>query len=74
MNPEKVRKAPVFEPLKRLFSAIFGVNETLFLAGFGGLFYGLQGLWSIYGAFIVCGSLLIAIAIGGILFSQKQVE
>lgn len=74
MNAEKAQKMPVFYAIKRLFLAVFGVNEVLFLAGFGSLFYGLQGLWSVYGAFVVCGSLLICIAIGGLVFAQKQVE
>jgi hypothetical protein len=52
--------------------AIFGVNEVLFLLGIGGLFYGLQGFWSLYGAFMVCGAVLIVVSILGILVAQRK--
>jgi hypothetical protein len=52
--------------------ALFGANEVLFLFGIVALFYGLQGFWSLYGAFIVCGSLLIIVSILGILVAQKK--
>ena len=62
------------EKIKNLLSAIFGVNEILFIAGFGALFHGLRGLWSLDGAFVVCGGLLTVISISGVMYANKRVE
>lgn len=70
MNKLKNATKFVFE----ILFALLGVNEILFLAGFYALFTGVRGLWSLDGAYAVSGALLIAIAIGGIVFAQKKVE
>lgn len=66
--------APVsrFDGLKRLFFALFGVNEVLFLAGFAAFFYGIAGLFSVFMACAVGGCVLMVIAVGGIIFAQRK--
>lgn len=61
-----------FAAFFRSFFALFGVHEVLFLAGFGGFFYGLSGLWSFFGALTVCGALLMLVSVGAIVFAQKS--
>lgn len=46
-------------------SSVFGVNEVLFVGGLAMLFSGLAGLWSMYGALTVCGSVLIIVGVWG---------
>lgn len=57
--------------IKSVLSALLGVNEIMFLLGLGALFNGLQHQFSLHIAFIVCGSLLIVVSIGGIVFGAK---
>jgi hypothetical protein len=60
--------------IKQAISGAFGVPELLFLTGFGGFFYGLSGIWSLYGAFTACGAILMSVAILAIIFSQPRGE
>lgn len=53
---------------------ILGIHEVLFLAGFGSFFYGMSGLWSLFGAFAVSGAILMGIALFSIVFAQKKGE
>ncbi len=69
-------KPSPFIALKGLQSTIFsliGVHEVLFLAGIAALFEGIRGIWSLDGALIVCGGLLVMISLLGILISQRKV-
>jgi hypothetical protein len=50
--------------------SFLGIHETLFILGLAGMFFGLRGLWSIYGALTVCGSILMLVAIFSIIFAQ----
>lgn len=72
MSPNTPASVSRWEALKRFFFALFGVNEVLFLAGFGAFFYGITGIWSLYVACAMCGFLLMAIAVGGIVFAQRK--
>ena len=74
MNPNNAASKSRFEALKRVISALFGINEVLFLAGFVSVFYGIAGIWSLEWAFTVCGFLLMAIAVGGIVFAHRKGE
>jgi len=49
-----------------------GVNEIMFVLGFGMLFYGLSGLWSREGALVVCGGILIIVSVLGVAVSNRK--
>jgi inner membrane protein involved in colicin E2 resistance len=53
-------------------TAVLGIHEALFLLGLGGIFYGLRGLWSVYGALTVCGAILLLVAVVSIMFAQRK--
>lgn len=72
MNPNLKPTASQFSAVKRWFFSFFGTNEVLFCAGFACLGYGLQGLWSLYGALAVCGSVLIVVAVMGIMVGRGK--
>jgi hypothetical protein len=60
--------------IKSILSALLGVNEIMFLLGFGAMFWGIWHQWSINIALIVCGALLFGISIGGIVFANKAAK
>jgi hypothetical protein len=65
----------IFAQASAMASAVvaqLGVHEVLFLAGLGGFFYGLSELWSLAGAFTVCGAILMLVAIVSIMFAQRK--
>ena len=60
--------------MRNWLKSVLGVHEVLFLAGFAAFFYGISGLWSVFGAFAVSGAILMCISILSIVFAQKKGE
>lgn len=56
----------------RSIFALFGVNETLFLLGIASLFRGVMRLWSFDHALLVCGALLVVVAVGGVITQTRR--
>jgi hypothetical protein len=71
-QPKNSRFLASFTAFKEAFLALFGVHEVLFLAGFFGFFRGLSGIWSLNGALMVCGAILMLIAVISILIAQRK--
>jgi hypothetical protein len=72
MNQANSVSTTRFQAFLRFLLTLFGVNEVLFLAGFGFFFYGIARIWSIDWAFLASGCLLIAIALAGVIVSQRK--
>lgn len=49
--------------LSGVLSLFLGVHAVMFLLGMVMLYFGLAGLWSVYGALTVCGGILTAVAV-----------
>jgi hypothetical protein len=61
--------------MSRFFSAVrsvIGVHEVLFLFGLAAFFYGVSGLWSIFGAFMLSGVILMGMSITAITVSLRK--
>ena len=72
MNRSTSEPTSRWDAFKRLLFAQLGVNEVLFLLGLGSFFYGNARLWSVEWAFLVCGFVLMSIAVVGVIFAHQK--
>lgn len=64
----------LFLRLKTAFLRSFGAPEVLFLAGLGGFYVGLRGIWSDYGSLMACGAILMIVALMAVIYSQPRAK
>lgn len=53
---------------------LLDVNEILFLLGLAALFTGVSRIWSLDIALIICGALLILVALMGVLVANHKAK
>lgn len=56
--------------IRSVLSAL-GVNEVMFLLGFGAFYRGVSVVYSVEVALLVCGAILIVVSVLGVIFKTR---